>query len=548
MAAIGHELAGVAEEDIPLAEGTSTITVHFMDQLVHFERILRLGEIRAANAHAAKAFDENVQGFEKLVTAIDEEFAKSIAKAQEAAGKAATEADRQELSKVVDQLQTISRTQGEAEKQIHEVIELVRHGKLHEAHELGEKLETSEEETAKHLEALNDEIGRFTEEAAEKAFHDEASGERLILLFSGIALVMGIALSALMVRIILGKLGCDPSDLAHLAARVADGHLDLDRTFAGTPQGVYGALHRMTEQLKKIVGDIRATSESVAAGSGQLSSTAQQVSQGATEQAASVEETSSAMEEMTGNIQQNSANSQQTEAIAKQISRDADEGGKSVNHAVQAMKEIASRIAIIEEIARQTNLLALNAAIEAARAGEHGKGFAVVAAEVRKLAERSQTAAGEISQLSATSVAVAEQAGTIITRLVPDIGKTAGLIQEIAASSHEQNQGADEINRAIQQLDQVIQQNAGAAEEMAASAEELSSQAEQLQSLIAFFKVKETGNGSKQPLPPRREKGNGASHKGNGASHPGSIAIVDHYPPQSHLGQQEVRLLPNTYN
>ncbi|MBF0321149.1 MAG: hypothetical protein HQL01_15255, partial [Nitrospirae bacterium] len=229
--------------------------------------------------------------------------------------------------------------------------------------------------------------------------------------------------------------------------------------------------------------------DNVAAGSGELSAGAQQLSEGATEQAASVEETSSSMEEMTSNIRQTTDNSKQTEAISTTAAKDALESGKAVSEAVNAMKEIASKISIIEEIARQTNLLALNAAIEAARAGEHGKGFAVVASEVRKLAERSQKAAGEISELSASSVSIAEQAGTMLNKLVPDIRKTADLVQEITAASNEQNTGAEQINKAIQQLDQVIQQNASAAEEMASTSEELSSQSEQLQNTIAFFKT-----------------------------------------------------------
>jgi len=158
-----------------------------------------------------------------------------------------------------------------------------------------------------------------------------------------------------------------------------------------------------------------------------------------------------------------------------------------VVQAVSAMKNIAEKISIVEEIARQTNLLALNAAIEAARAGEHGKGFAVVAAEVRKLAERSGTAAAEISQLSSSTVSVADQAGQMLVKLVPDIQRTAELVQEISAASNEQNAGAEQINKALQQLDQVIQQNASASEEMASTSEELSSQAEQLQSSISFF-------------------------------------------------------------
>jgi methyl-accepting chemotaxis protein len=195
------------------------------------------------------------------------------------------------------------------------------------------------------------------------------------------------------------------------------------------------------------------------------------------------------MEEMTSSIHHNSDNSSQTEKIARKSAADASEGGRAVNETVAAMKSIATKISIIEEIARQTNLLALNAAIEAARAGEHGKGFAVVASEVRKLAERSQAAAGEISTLSTRSVQVAETAGEMLNKMVPDIQKTSELVQEISASSKEQDTGAEQISKAIQQLDSVIQQNASASEEMASTSEELTGQAEQLKNSISFFRI-----------------------------------------------------------
>jgi methyl-accepting chemotaxis protein len=219
----------------------------------------------------------------------------------------------------------------------------------------------------------------------------------------------------------------------------------------------------------------------------------------------------------------------QTEKISVKSALDAREGGKSVSETVTAMKEIASKISIIEEIARQTNLLALNAAIEAARAGEHGKGFAVVASEVRKLAERSQVAAGEISHLSASSVQVAETAGEMLSKLVPDIQKTSELVQEITAASKEAETGADQINKAIQQLDQVIQQNAAASEEIASTSEELSSQAEQLQATIAFFKTGEEHKAVAQRAPSVRVAQKApAARKGLGKpGTPASKALAD---------------------
>ncbi|MBF0449712.1 MAG: MCP four helix bundle domain-containing protein [Candidatus Magnetomorum sp.] len=274
---------------------------------------------------------------------------------------------------------------------------------------------------------------------------------------------------------------------------------DLSKQIEITSNDEIGALlnnmKAMTAKLSEIITAIKEAADNVSAGSQELSSTAEELSQGATEQAAAAEQASSSMEEMASNIRQNADNASQTEKIAIKSAEDAKVGGESVVHAVKAMKDIAEKISIVEEIARQTDLLALNAAIEAARAGEHGKGFAVVASEVRKLAERSQTAAAEISKLSGSSVEIAESAGEMLDRMVPDIQRTAELVQEISAASNEQNTGAEQINRAIQQLDQVIQQNASASEEMSSTSEELSSQALQLQDTIAFFKLNDSSRG-----------------------------------------------------
>ncbi len=283
------------------------------------------------------------------------------------------------------------------------------------------------------------------------------------------------------------------NEVTQVAAELAEGNLTIKVVERSGEDKLMQALAKMVSGLSEVVANIQTAARHVTAGSQEMSSSSQQLSQGATEQSASVEEVSSSMEQMAANIKQNSDNAQQTEKIALKAAEDAKEGGNAVMETVAAMKEIAGKISIIEEIARQTNLLALNAAIEAARAGEHGKGFAVVASEVRKLAERSQMAAGEINKLSASSVEVAEKAGEMLGRIVPDIQKTADLVQEINAASNEQRSGANQINKAIQQLDQVIQQNAAASEEMASISEELLSQAEQLQGTIAFFKIADNG-------------------------------------------------------
>ncbi len=269
--------------------------------------------------------------------------------------------------------------------------------------------------------------------------------------------------------------------------QLAQGNLTFQVVPKDDQDVVRGALKKVREDLHSLIANIKIATVQVASGSQAISNSTTEMSRGAATQAASAEEASSSIEQMNANIRQNAENSLQTEKIAIQAASDAQEGGQAVNMTVTAMKQIADKITIIEEIARQTNLLALNAAIEAARAGEHGKGFAVVAAEVRKLAERSQTAAGEINELSTSSVDVAEKAGKLFEVIVPNIQKTAELVQEISAASKEQDAGAEQINRSIQQLDGVIQQNASASEEMASTAEELSSQSDQLAEMISFF-------------------------------------------------------------
>jgi methyl-accepting chemotaxis protein len=282
-------------------------------------------------------------------------------------------------------------------------------------------------------------------------------------------------------------------EITSAAEEIAGGNLTVTVRERSAQDKLMQALAAMVGGLTRTVSDIRSIAGEVSSASQSIATASIQVSKGATSQAAAAEEASSSMEEMVSNIKQNADNAQQTDKIANKSSHDAQATGKSVLEAVNAMKEIANKISIIEEIARQTNLLALNAAIEAARAGEHGKGFAVVAAEVRKLAERSQKAASEINKLSGSTVKVSEESGEMLEKLVPDIQRTAELVQEITAASKEQDTGAEQINKALQQLEQVIQQNASASEEMASTTEELTGQADQLVSALSFFKTGENG-------------------------------------------------------
>ncbi len=316
---------------------------------------------------------------------------------------------------------------------------------------------------------------------------------KAVLVLSGIFAVLAV-LGALVGYFMSRRIAAPIIKGVELTREIASGNLGVEvpSAFLRRPDEIGDlsrSLNEMVHKLAGIFGEVRESSRDINDKSEQFAGTAQEIASGSSTQAASAQELSASMEEMSSNIEQNSHNAQETEGIAKRVSEDAERSGVIVGEAVEAITMIAERISIIQEIARNTNLLALNAAIEAARAGEEGRGFAVVAAEVRKLAERSQKAAGEISEVSEETVRKAADAGETLKRLVPDIQKTSSLIQEISAASKEQFSGVEQINQALVQLDGIIQHNAASSEEMAGSSEELASRAGNLRETMDFFRV-----------------------------------------------------------
>jgi methyl-accepting chemotaxis protein len=281
-------------------------------------------------------------------------------------------------------------------------------------------------------------------------------------------------------------------EMSDVAGNIANGNLSV-RVEPRSEEDNFGhAFVAMLNKLSQVMGEVRAGAVALYSAAGQVSASSQNLSQCASEQAAFVEETTSSLEQMSASITQNAENGRYLEDMAVKGANDARESGKTVVETADAMKVISEKISIIEEIAYQTNLLALNAAIEAARAGEHGRGFNVVATEVRKLAERSQSAAKEINKLASSSVKVSERAGHLLEDLIPSINKTADLVQEVTAASNEQASGVAQINKAMIHVDHVTQRNAAAAEQLASTSEEMAAQAGALQDIIAFFRVEDS--------------------------------------------------------
>lgn len=473
----GESTQAILFEEVPLVDMANEIKIAIAQTRLILEEYAQAMELTQLDT-LEKKYSDLINEFDAIVIA--------ILKGGEIGGNKIVATDNDTIANAVMKMD-----KDHAEFQEQSNVLMTSHRTILQQYAVSKKIMNRFDEYGQSASALLTEVDDLARKGMVNAKLSAAVSKKeavtMLLAVCGASVLLGLLLGIITAKGITGPLNKGVA----FGKAIAEGNLtaELDVNQKDEIGILTSALSDMAHKLRSIAREINGAADNVASGSEQLSASAQEMSQGATEQAASVEEISSSMEEMAANINQNADNAVQTEKISIKTSDDAEEGGKAVKDTVAAMKDIAEKISIIEEIARQTNLLALNAAIEAARAGEHGKGFAVVASEVRKLAERSQSAAAEISELSTSSVQIAERAGSLLSTIIPDIRKTADLVQEITASCNEQRTGAEQVNSSVQQLDQVIQQNASVSEEMASSSEELSAQAMALQDSVSFFKL-----------------------------------------------------------
>ncbi|MCK5536507.1 MAG: HAMP domain-containing protein [Bacteroidales bacterium] len=300
--------------------------------------------------------------------------------------------------------------------------------------------------------------------------------------------VLLIVLILLFVKIIITK---PLKDVVYSMKKISTKQIDFQITKKRNDEigELYTSINKINTNFKAIILNINDTATTVSDASNQLSSASQDISNRANEQATTTEEVATSMEQILAMISSNTQNAEMTEKSSTKSANEMKQSSEIFVKTINSVSEISEKILIISEIAGKTDVLSINAAIEAARAGETGKGFAVVAHEIRKLADKTKIASDEINKLSKNGQDISKIAGKKLENAIPEIIKSAELVNNIVLAGKEQQSGVENINISVQRLAEMTNQNSASAEEMSASAEQLSAQAEQLKKLISVFKI-----------------------------------------------------------